>query len=200
MARLLISLSFLCFVIYMFDLASCNSSPTDFIQASCKVTLYPDLCVRCLSRYAEAIKRNDQHLALTALSVSLARAKSAANFVSKLTKARGIKPREYQAVKDCIENMGDSIDGLSDSIGELGHVGGGGDLRWHISNVQTWVSAALTDDNTCLDGFDGRAMDGNVKSAIKRRVTKVAQVTSNALTFINRLASRHQRASSGEHP
>ncbi|KAI8030579.1 hypothetical protein LOK49_LG01G01327 [Camellia lanceoleosa] len=61
--------------------------------------------------------------------------------------------------------------------------GKGKDFLWHMSNVETWVSAALTDENTCLDGFSGRALDGNVKASIKARVTNVAQVTSNALAL-----------------
>lgn len=52
----------------------------------------------------------------------------------------------------------------------------------------------------CLDGFDGRFMDGNVKAAIRRRVTNVAQVTSNALALVNRFAARHQAAAVTEKP
>lgn len=178
-----------------------HSTPANFIRNSCRATRYPALCVQCLSGYGHAI-RNEHQLAVTALSVSLSRARSAAVFVGKLTKVRGIKKREFLAVKDCIENMGDGVDRLSQSVRELGHVGRavGQDFTWHMSNVQTWVSAALTDENTCLDGFDGRFMDGNVKAAIRRRVTNVAQVTCNALALVNRFAARHQAAAVTEKP
>lgn len=133
-------------------------------------------------------------MALTALSVSLSRARSAAVFSSKLTKVRGLKPREHLAVRDCIENMADSVDILSHSVQELGHTGTAvsQDFMWHMSNVQTWVSAALTDENTCLDGFAGRVMEGKVKDAVRRRVIDVAQVTSNALALINRFAEKQR--------
>ncbi|CAK7355789.1 unnamed protein product [Dovyalis caffra] len=194
MARLVLSLLLLSFVLCMVGMAASASSPTDFIKASCKATHYPELCVECLSGYATVIQRNERHLALTSLSVSLARARSAAAFVTKMTQVRGIKPREYQAVKDCIENTGDSVDRLSQSAREVGHLGRavGQDFVWHMSNVQTWVSAALTDENTCLDGFAGHLMDGNVKDAMMHRITNVAQVTSNALALVNRFASRHR--------
>lgn len=148
------------------------------------------------------IRQNDQHLAQTALSVSLSRAQSAAAFVAKMTQVRGIKPRERQAVIDCIENMGDSVDRLSRSVKELGHMGGavGQDFMWHISNVQTWVSAALTDETTCLDGFAGSFMDGNIEVAIRRKVVNVAQVTSNALALVNRFAARHGAVAPTEKP
>ncbi|KAJ6943295.1 21 kDa protein-like [Populus alba x Populus x berolinensis] len=167
MAKLVSFLTLLTFALFMAGTAA--SSPTDFIKSSCKATRYPELCVGCLSGYASVIQRN-------------------------MTKVRGIKPREYQAAKDCIENMVDSVDRLSQSVRELGHTGRavGRDFLWHVSNVQTWVSAALTDENTCLDGFAGHLMDGNVKVAIKRRINNVAQVTSNALALVDRFASRHR--------
>ncbi|XVF51667.1 hypothetical protein PTKIN_Ptkin04bG0202800 [Pterospermum kingtungense] len=196
MERLGISLLVFSFALYMASASTTNSSPKDYIVASCKATSYPALCIECLSGYASVIRKNEQHLAETALSVGLSRAQSAAAFVAKMMKVRGIKPRERQAVKDCIETMGDSVDRLSQSVKELGHMGRdvGQDFIWHMSNVQTWVSAALTDENTCLDGFAGRFMDGNIKVAIRRRIVNVAQVTSNALALVNRFAARHKVA------
>ncbi|XP_050228476.1 21 kDa protein-like [Mercurialis annua] len=201
MAKFVLYLLVFFSALFLAGKVSSTSSPIEFIKVSCQATRYPDLCVQCLSGYASAIQQNDQHLALTALSVSLARARSATEYVKKLSKVRGIKPREYQAVKDCIENMGDSVDRLSQSIKELGRMGRavGRDFMWRMSNVQTWVSAALTDENTCVDGFAGRRMDGNVKAAIKRKITDVARVTSNALALVNRFASKN-KAASGKKP
>ncbi|KAF3448395.1 hypothetical protein FNV43_RR09108 [Rhamnella rubrinervis] len=193
----LLVISFFLYVVGMADFVNTrHSNPTDFIKASCRVTSYPALCVQCLAGYARTIQQSERQLAQTALRVSLARVRSGAAFVAKLTKVRGIKPIEYKAVKDCIETMGDGIDRLSESVRELGHMGraGGQDFLWHVGNVQTWVSAALTDENTCLDGFSGRFMDGNVKTAIRRRVVNVAQITSNALALVNRFASKHKAA------
>ncbi|PSS11502.1 Pectinesterase inhibitor domain protein [Actinidia chinensis var. chinensis] len=181
---------------YMLVIADSAADPaaTNFIKSSCRATRYPALCVRCLSSYAAKIQQSEKQLAQTALIVSLARARSTAAFVSKMTKVSGIKPREYQAVKDCVDNMGDTVDQLTRSIRELSRTGqaAGQNFMWHMSNVQTWVSAALTDENTCVDGFAGHVMDGNVKAAIRRRVVSVAQVTSNALALVNRFAARHR--------
>ena len=174
-----------------------GTTPADFIKSSCRATHYPALCVQCLMGYASVIRQSERRLAMTALSVSISRTRSCASFVKNMAKTtRGIKPREHGAVQDCIENMGDSVDRLSQSVREVGRMGeaAGEDFEWHMSNVQTWVSAALTDDNTCLDGFAGGAMNGNVKAAIRGRVVHVAQVTSNALALVNRFASRHRAA------
>jgi hypothetical protein len=63
-------------------------------------------------------------------------------------------------------------------------VGDGADgprFAWHLSNVQTWASAALTDADTCLDSL----RSGRDEDAVRRRVLAVAQATSNAL--VNKL-------------
>ncbi|KAK7854847.1 21 kDa protein [Quercus suber] len=173
--------------------SSAGGYDTSFIKSSCSSTTYPAVCVKTLSAYAPAIQKSPRQLAHTALSVSLSKCESTKTFVSKMTKMKGLKSREYEAVKDCLEEMGDTVDRLSKSIHELKHIGQakGQDFSWHMSNVETWVSAALTDENTCLDGFSGKALDGKVKASIKAQVVNVAQVTSNALALVNSYASKH---------
>lgn len=198
MARLGLSFLLLNLLIYTAGTAESaiarRSNPTDFIKSSCRATRYPALCVQSLLGYASVIRHSQRQLAMIALSVSISRTRSCASFVKKLSQARGTKPREHRAVRDCVENMGDSVDRLSQSVRELGRTGEavGEDFEWHMSNVQTWVSAALTDQDTCLDGFVGPRMDGNLKAAIRRRVVIVAQLTSNALALVNRFASSHR--------
>ncbi|KAF1002330.1 hypothetical protein AG4045_021509 [Apium graveolens] len=65
---------------------------------------------------------------------------------------------------------------------------------WHESNVQSWVSAALTDATACIDGFSTYSINSRVKATIKAKVLNVAQVTSNALALFNGYTAR-QRAS-----
>ena len=206
MARLVLSLVILNLAVYMAGTAEStvarHSNPTDFIKSSCRATRYPALCVHCLLGFASVIRQSHRQLAITALSVSISGVRSCSSSVKKMSQVRGLKTREYRAMQDCIENMGDSVDRLSQSVRELGHMGRaiGDDFVWHMSNVQTWVSAALTDQDTCLDGFAGPRMDGKVKAAIRRRVVDVAQVTSNALALVNHFASRHRHASDTETP
>lgn len=165
-----------------------TGSSSDFIKASCSATRYPALCVQSLSVYASAIQQSPKQMAQTALTVSLARARSTSAFVSKLSRAKGMSSRDRAAIKDCVDNIGDSVDELVRSVQELGQTGRSGSFTWHVSNVQTWVSAALTDENTCVDGF---VTKGKVREAVRGRIVNVAQVTSNALALVNRYAQRH---------
>ncbi|PIA50098.1 hypothetical protein AQUCO_01300676v1 [Aquilegia coerulea] len=168
-----------------------GSSTSKFIKSSCSITRYPSLCIKSLSEYSSTIQESPKQMAQTALTVSLARARSVQTFVTQMSKSKGLKRSECQVVGDCIENMGDSVDRLSQSITELEHMGQAKaeSFIFHMSNVQTWVSAALTDEDTCVDGFAGHALDGKLKTAIKARITNVAQVTSNALALVNHFAN-----------
>ncbi|OAY79018.1 21 kDa protein [Ananas comosus] len=91
--------------------------------------------------------------------------------------------------------MADSVDRLCDSAAELARTGRSDSpvFTWHMSNICTWCSAALTDETTCLDGIaqaaGGKAkLDPAVRTAMRREVLTVAQVTSNALALLNRVA------------
>ncbi|KAH7840274.1 hypothetical protein Vadar_014941 [Vaccinium darrowii] len=183
----------LLFSLMYFSGTADSAASGNFIRASCKATEYPAVCVQSLSAYASAIQKSPRQLALTALSVSQARVESMMGFVAKLAKFKGLKAREYGAIKDCMDEMGDSVDRIRKSVRELNNASKskGKDFLWHMSNVETWVSAALTDENTCMDGFSGRALDGKIKSSIRARVTNVAQVTSNALALVNQFAGKN---------
>ncbi|KAK3224835.1 hypothetical protein Dsin_004697 [Dipteronia sinensis] len=170
-----------------------SKTDIEYIRTSCSSTIYPRLCYRSLSVYASDIKTDPKVLASTALNITLKATKSTANMLIKLSKVHGgglMSKEAAVAMADCIEVIGDSIDELQDSIEELGHIGNS-NFGLTMSDIQTWVSAALTDEDTCMDGFKGKAMNVRVKTLIQRHTIRVAHYTSNALALINRYASKN---------
>ncbi|KAK7328729.1 hypothetical protein VNO77_22846 [Canavalia gladiata] len=159
-----------------------QSKPQDLVQSSCVRARYPRLCLRTLSNFAGPAN-TPLDLARASLRVSLAHTRRASKFLHALSKGgtTTMSKRQRSALRDCTEQISDSVEQLQKSLDELLHLRSE-TFRWQMSNVQTWTSAALTDGDTCLDGFDG-----NVRPDVKRRVTDVARVTSNALYMINRL-------------
>ncbi|CAN8240719.1 unnamed protein product [Cochlearia groenlandica] len=172
-----------------------NQTNLNYIKTSCNVTLYKTLCYNSLSPYALTINSNPQKLAMTALNLTLSSAKSLAKFIENVPNGKsGLTPLETDAVADCVEEIGDSIKELKDSIKELDSIeykDSTSKFEMVMSDVKTWVSSALTDDDTCMDGFSqsGRAM----KVLVRRHVVKVARLTSNALAIINMYASTHEK-------
>ncbi|KAG6576795.1 hypothetical protein SDJN03_24369, partial [Cucurbita argyrosperma subsp. sororia] len=165
-------------------------SSTQFIRTSCTSTKYPRLCFSSLSIHANSIQTSPRLLATTALSVTLSSVKSAATQILKISHAHGLPPRDVSALNDCLEELSDSVDSLASSISEMPKLRGH-DFDLVMSDVQTWVSAALTDETTCSEGFQGKAVKGGVKAAVRRRIVNIAQLTSNALSLINRIAELH---------
>ncbi|PKI65765.1 hypothetical protein CRG98_013837 [Punica granatum] len=107
----------------------------------------------------------------------------------KLSKAQGLKPREVGAMKDCVEELGDAVYELRRSIAEMDAPLRSKTFELMISDVQTWVTAALTDETTCSDGFAGRMMNGKLKTIVRKHIKTVAHLTSNALALVNLYAS-----------
>ncbi|KAG7559970.1 Pectinesterase inhibitor domain [Arabidopsis thaliana x Arabidopsis arenosa] len=166
----------------------------NFIQASCKATTYPTVCVNTLTGYANSIQTSPRRLAETALNVTVTQAQSTKVFVWRLGRFKTLNKREIQAVKDCIEEIHDAVDRLTKSIHEVKMCGSakGRDQFWfHMSNAQTWTSAALTNANTCSDGFAGRVMDGRIKNSVRARILNLGRGTSNALALINAFAKKY---------
>ncbi|ESW10617.1 hypothetical protein PHAVU_009G224200 [Phaseolus vulgaris] len=171
-----------------------QSKPQDLLRSSCVHARYARLCVRTLSHYPGPAN-TPLDLARAALRVSLAHTRRTSKFLHALSKggAAAMSKRQRSALHDCTEQISDSVEQLRRSLDELQHLRSE-TFRWQMSNAQTWVSAALTDGDTCLDGFSG-----NARPDVKRRVTDVAKVTSNALYMINRLGQSRTRKSMPMH-
>ncbi|RDX74271.1 Pectinesterase inhibitor 9, partial [Mucuna pruriens] len=177
-----------------------NAQTMTYIESSCNGTLYPSLCIRCLARYAKSTINGPQHLAQYALSVSLSRALRTRGYLLKVAKElKGIKnnKREYLNVQVCVDQITDSVEQLSQAIKELHSLNQRGstiddNMLWHISNVETWVSTALTDASSCVYSFPGHRMSKRAAS-IKVKAMNVAEVTSNALALFLRYASRYRK-------
>ncbi|KAK3040085.1 hypothetical protein RJ639_027811 [Escallonia herrerae] len=177
----------LAFTTYINSSSAAAATSTEFIKTSCSATTYPTLCFNSLSSRASAIQNSPKLLAHESLSVALDTARSTSTMMLRLSHTRGMKPRENGAMKDCVEELSDSVDELMNSLGEMSQPKGKS-FELMISDIQTWVSAALTDEDTCSEGFAGNAMNGKIKNIVRGRIVNVAHLTSNALALINNYA------------
>lgn len=76
--------------------------------------------------------------------------------------------------------MGAAEDMIRNSVQEMGRLGiRKASFEWYMSNVQTWVSAALTGEKTFGDGVG----KGQVGRRVSPVVDNAKQVTSNALAL-----------------
>nr|XP_007158765.1 hypothetical protein PHAVU_002G180000g [Phaseolus vulgaris]ESW30759.1 hypothetical protein PHAVU_002G180000g [Phaseolus vulgaris] len=160
-----------------------------YIESSCHGTRYPDLCIRCLARFSNSTIDGPQHLAHLALSVSLFRALKTRVYLLKVAKEleEFKSDRVYLTVQDCVTQLNDKLRRMNKGtiIDD--------NFLWHISNVETWVSTALTDASYCVQSFPGTRMSKRT-ATIKVKAQNVAEVTSNALNLFHRYASSYHVA------
>ncbi|KAJ9679029.1 hypothetical protein PVL29_021063 [Vitis rotundifolia] len=150
-----------------------DKASTEFIRTSCGTTTYPRLSS---SRHSPCC--------------DLSTARFTSSLMSKLVQSHGLKPREVAAMQDCVELLSDSVDQLRRAMGEMTQIKGS-NFGLMMNDIQTWVSAALADEDTCTDGLAGNAMNGNLKTTVRARVVNMAHMTSIALGLINSYASLH---------
>lgn len=169
--------------------ASANDVGEEFIRTSCAKTNFPGLCFRSLSPHATAIRTSPTQLVGKALTVALSGARTTSMQLSTMSKTKkGMREIQAKAMKDCVENVRTTVEELRKSIKQMDHLGGQS-LGFQINNMQTWVSAALTGANTCLDGFSGKSMDGSLKNEVRVKISHLAKLTSNALALVNQLVA-----------
>ncbi|CAM8974551.1 unnamed protein product [Rhodiola kirilowii] len=186
----LVSASALVFLLLQYvHVSESRDAPTfsdDLVRSSCVHASYPDICLHTLSSYPDP-PTTPREVAQAGVKVSLAHAKKFSHY---LTEQKGGKKREKTALKDCLEQMGDSMYELDRTLSELEDLKEGSGFRFQMSNAETWVSSALSDDETCLDSLWEAAGKGKPKEDVRKRVVAVAKVTSNALYLINQLDAK----------
>ncbi|KAG2715654.1 hypothetical protein I3760_03G088200 [Carya illinoinensis] len=165
---------------------SSNQTYKTYIKTTCNSTLYPKVCYNSLSSYASEIKTDPLKLCNTALEVALEAAQNTSSTLSKISEQTGLLSTEAAVIEDCIDNVKDSIYELQDSQNAMGQLGGS-NVEFQIDSVKTWVSAAITDENTCLDGLDETKVNTTVKKKISESILNLSMMTSNALALINTL-------------
>ncbi|KAG6528490.1 hypothetical protein ZIOFF_010665 [Zingiber officinale] len=183
-----------------FFLAGCRTpaagvgNSTEFIREACGGTLYPQLCFSSLVGYAAVVQRSDVRLSQVASNVTLARVRSVSANVSATLAGAGAAagPRLRAALRDCSEMLSDAAERAGQAAEALRAVESatGPALAWQVSNAMTWMSAALTDEDTCADWLAAPTAAGGGDSKageVYRRVREVEKHTSIALALIHKL-------------
>ncbi|XP_008451567.2 pectinesterase inhibitor 6 [Cucumis melo] len=163
-----------------------HSAKTSYVQEACRVTLHQDLCIQSLSPFSSTAKRSPTKWARAGVSVTITEAKKVAALLGRLKNNKRMKGRNRAAVLDCVEVFDAAIDELHRSLGVLRRLSRR-NFDSQMGDLTTWVSAALTDEDTCVEGFEGER--GKVVSLLRNRVVKVGYITSNALALVNKLAT-----------
>ncbi|KAI3752546.1 hypothetical protein L2E82_24580 [Cichorium intybus] len=93
--------------------------------------------------------------------------------------------REQMAIEDCKELLDFSVSELAWSLAEMKDIHAGSQDPRYQGNLKSWLSAALSNQDTCLEGFEGT--DRHLETFIRGSLTQVTQLISNVLTLYTQL-------------
>ncbi|XP_059648468.1 putative pectinesterase/pectinesterase inhibitor 22 [Cornus florida] len=145
----------------------------------------------CLSNIQSRLEtldsqQNPTSVLRAALEATLNEARLAIEMVTKFN-TLSIDSREQIAIEDCKELLDFSVSELAWSLAEMKQIRAGSKNIHYEGDLKAWLSAALSNQDTCLEGFEGT--DRRVESFIKGSLTQVTQLISNVLTLYTQLHS-----------
>ncbi|URE22170.1 pectinesterase [Musa troglodytarum] len=143
------------------------------VASACKSTLYPEACEAALASVASTASTKEMFD--VSVETAKGRARVARDVAYNLTQASTQKSnsRSQSSVNDCLELLDITLDQLDDVLHAKKS------SRFH--DVQTWLSAALTNQLTCSEGLETVKAKGG--DSLNAQVESLSQYISNALAL-----------------
>ncbi|MCL7022062.1 hypothetical protein MKW94_012758 [Papaver nudicaule] len=188
-SRLLLVLTFMFIAFSVSQSDESSEEGDEYVRSACSVTRYQDICIRSLEAYSNSAKHDSRKWAQAAVTVTLAEAKNMTHYLNKLKHKKSIRKkgrRQRIDLSECIDCFEETVENVKNSLHELRKLNGK-TFDVQMGNVETWMSSALTYEDTCIDGFENRK--GKQVKLLRSRIMKLSYITSNALALVSKLAS-----------
>lgn len=160
--------------------------PTQAISKACSRTRYPTLCVNSLLDFPDSLDADEHDLVHISFNITLQRLNKALYSSSEISPLQ-MDLRVRSAYDACLELLDDSVDALSRSLQSIAPSSSSSDGRpqriGSSQDVITWLSAALTNQDTCTDGF--AELTGAVKDQMTDKLHNLSELVSNCLALFS---------------
>lgn len=130
--------------------------------------------------------QNSASILTAAIRHTLNEARAAIQKITKFS-SLSISYREQLAIEDCKELLDFSVSELAWSLGEMNKIRGGDNNEHYEGNMKAWLSAALSNQDTCLEGFEGT--DRRLEDFVRGSLKQVTQLIGNVLALYTQLHS-----------
>ncbi|KAF3439749.1 hypothetical protein FNV43_RR18027 [Rhamnella rubrinervis] len=147
----------------------------DLVSETCKQTLYSQVCESSLRSDPQSEISDLRGLAAIALNLSIAHAVHTLSYINNLKSEAAGNETDFLisgCLSDCVEEYSDAIQNLQDSKQSLN------DKSYDTMN--SLVTAAMTDSDTCEDGF--KELTG-YESPLTERNQYFSKLCGNLLLF-----------------
>ncbi|KAL3677063.1 hypothetical protein R1sor_027011 [Riccia sorocarpa] len=161
--------------------ASGGSKGTTVLEVACKQTRFYDLCMQSLQSYPEANSTDPRELVKIAL---YAANKGVSEELDRARKLQTSSDGNLSIVAaDCVDNLVDSLDEINQTLDRLENWDSA-NVRQELGDLQTWMSSALTLQQTCHDNFVDLNVTGPAADLFLSNNTYVEELLKNALAKI----------------
>ncbi|XP_042486480.1 pectinesterase-like [Macadamia integrifolia] len=176
-----------------------DSSPAHAVlKSSCSITLYPELCYSAVATVPGATDNISTHKDVVEVSLNITTEAVQHNYftIEKLidsrSKNKSLTEQEMTALHDCLDMVDETLDELHKTADDLkAYTSDKNTKKKSISeyadDLKTLVSGAMTNQESCLDGFSHDNADKEVRSVLEAGQIHVFQMCSNALAMIKNL-------------
>ncbi|GFP92501.1 pectinesterase 3 [Phtheirospermum japonicum] len=158
------------------DAPATPTTPAEAVRSICSLTRYPK---SCFSSLISANSIDPEIIFQFSLTVAIKALEAISNFpedyAKRLTGADGQLVKE--ALGLCGAALNDAVESLNDAVSATG-------LR-DADDLKTWLSAALTNQDTCLDAL-GEA-EAAFSGEVERLMGNATEFASNSLAIVARL-------------
>ncbi|XP_057464131.1 probable pectinesterase/pectinesterase inhibitor 34 [Actinidia eriantha] len=151
--------------------------PSVAISRTCSRTRYPNLCVNSLVDFPGALSATERDLVPISVNVTLRRFGHALSLSTEINNL-DMDAHLRSAYEDCLELLEDAVDHLSRSLTSISP---DSESSGSTQDVVTWLSAALTNQDTCTDGLD--EVKGKIKDQMDEKLTNLLELASNSLAI-----------------
>ncbi|KAK6239406.1 hypothetical protein QUC31_004875 [Theobroma cacao] len=153
-------------------------------HSACQGTLYPDLCVSTISVLPDLASKSLPELISAILNQTMYEVRLAsANCTNIERRFKSYNTLEERAINDCLELFDNTLAELKVALADLTPKKLAVSNNYH--DLQTLLSAAMTNQYTCLDGFSHSK--GNIKNIIKKGLHNISHHVSNSLVMLNKV-------------
>lgn len=113
---------------------------------------------------------------------------SSANCTLIEKRLRGPYPSQKRALDDCLELLDDTVSELEAALADLTSKKS---ASKHYHDLQTLLSGAMTNQETCLEGFDFGNGTNLARNYIQDRMVTISNHVSNILAMLNKIPGKH---------
>lgn len=159
-------------------------------QSTCQDTFYPDLCVSTLATFPDLRQRTLPEIISRLVNSTVFEVRDSRQNCTRIRrKLQNLDPLDRRALEDCLELLDDTVAQLKAAISDLSS---NKSALQHYMDLQTLFSGAMTNQDTCLDGFAFSSRK-YIRKFIEGRLRKISHHVSNSLAML-KTVKKHQRS------